>query len=219
MSTARLSVDPPAPADLKVPPAFAGMTIGLFGGSFNPPHAGHVHVAEVALARLGLDRIWIMVTPGNPLKDHNGLPPLSARIAAVRRLAHDSRIVVTGLEAGLGSVYSWQTVARLARSAPGVRFVWIMGADNLATFHHWQHWRRIASAMPMAVIDRPGSTQLAKASPAAAALARYRVPETEAGLLPRLAPPAWTFIHAARVPLSSTQLRRQGLGLAAPSRT
>lgn len=202
---------PPAAADLKIPPAFPGMAIGLFGGSFNPPHAGHAHVAEIALERLELDRVWVMVTPGNPLKERAGLPSLRTRIAAARAVMTDPRVVVTGFEAGLGSSYSWQTVRRLVRSLPSVDFVWIMGADNLASFHRWQHWRRIAGAMPIAVVDRPGSTLAALSSPAAVALRAHRVPEHRAKALRHAAPPAWTFIHAPRIPLSSTDLRRRGV--------
>jgi nicotinate-nucleotide adenylyltransferase len=195
--------------DLLIPPVTPGLAVGLFGGSFNPPHRGHAHVAEVALERLGLDRVWIMVTPGNPLKDHAGLPSLAERIAATRALVRDPRVVVTGFEATLGSAFSWTTVVRLSRSLPSVRFVWIMGADNLANFHRWQHWRRIAAALPIAVIDRPGSTLAAQSSAAATALRGARVPETDAADLKNRAPPAWTFLHAPRIPLSSTALRNQ----------
>ncbi len=189
------------------------MSIGLFGGSFNPPHQGHVHVAEVALARLRLDRLWMMVTPGNPLKDHSELPSLATRIAAARALVRDPRILITGFEATLGSSYSWATVRYLARAYPHVRFVWVMGADNLAGFHRWQHWRRIAETVPLAVVDRPGSTLAAHSSPAAGALARFRLSEVDAGGLKTRAAPAWVFIHARRNDLSSTRLRVQGQSL------
>jgi nicotinate-nucleotide adenylyltransferase len=202
---------PLASADLRVPPARAGMRIGLFGGSFNPPHLGHLHVAETALARLGLDRLWVMVTPGNPLKDRDDLPSLARRIAAARRLMDDPRIVVTGFEAAFGTPYTWRTVERLTAQRPAVRFVWVMGADNLAGFHRWQHWRRIASAVPIAVVDRPEASLTTLHSPAAQALARWRCPETEAGRLAEHRAPAWTFLHAPRIALSSTELRRRGL--------
>jgi len=200
-------------ADLKIPPAAQGMSIGLFGGSFNPPHAGHSHVAEVALTRLKLDRIWMMVTPGNPLKEQAGLPDLATRIRATRRLVHDPRIIVTGFEATLGSPYSWVTVRHLQQTFPHVRFVWIMGADNLAGFHRWQHWRRIAATLPIAVVDRPGSTLAAHSSPAAAMLMRNRLSEGETALLKSKPAPAWIFVHARHNPLSSTALRSQGQGL------
>ncbi|MEJ1160261.1 nicotinate-nucleotide adenylyltransferase [Prosthecomicrobium sp. N25] len=197
-----------------MPPAYPGMTIGLFGGSFNPPHRGHAHVAEIALERLGLDRVWVMVTPGNPLKERQGLPSLDRRIAATRATMPDPRIVVTGFEAALGSAYSWATVRHLTRTRPGVRFVWVMGADNLGTFHRWQNWRRIVDAVPIAIVDRPGSTLAALSSRAAATMVRHRVPEAEASALAGRAPPAWVFLHAPRVPLSSTGLRAAGRGLA-----
>jgi nicotinate-nucleotide adenylyltransferase len=204
-------------ADLKIPPAVPRMSIGLFGGTFNPPHVGHAHVAEVALTRLKLDRIWMMVTPGNPLKERAGLPDLATRIRATRRLVQDPRIIVTGFEATLGSAYSWVTVRHLQQSFPYVRFVWIMGADNLAGFHRWQHWRRIAATVPIAVIDRPGSTLAAHSSPAAAMLMRYRISESETALLKSKSAPAWIFVHARRNPVSSTELRSQGQGLAPPT--
>jgi len=204
-------------ADLKIPPAVPRMSIGLFGGTFNPPHEGHAHVAEVALTRLKLDRIWMMVTPGNPLKERVGLPDLATRIRATRNLIQDPRITVTGFEATLGSSYSWVTVRHLKRAFPHVRFVWIMGADNLAGFHRWQHWRRIAATVPIAVIDRPGSTLAAHSSPAAAMLMRYRLRESESAMLKSKSAPAWIFVHAQRNSLSSTALRSQGQGLAASS--
>lgn len=200
-----------APADLRVPPVVAGMRIGLLGGTFNPPHLGHLHVAETALARLGLDRLWVMVTPGNPLKDRTELPSLARRILAARRLMDDPRIVVTAFEETFGSPYTWRTIERLVSMRPAVRFVWVMGADNLAGFHRWQHWRRIASAVPIAIVDRPDASLTALHSPAALALGRWRRPETDAGRLAERSTPAWTFLHAPRIALSSTDLRRRGL--------
>ncbi|MDR3496472.1 MAG: nicotinate-nucleotide adenylyltransferase [Ancalomicrobiaceae bacterium] len=201
------------PDDLKIPLATPGMAIGLLGGSFNPPHAGHLHVATVALARLGLDRLWMLVTPGNPLKERAGLPDLATRIEATRALARDPRIVVTGFEATLGSAYSWVTIRHLVRTFPRVNFVWVMGADNLAGFHRWQHWRRIATTVPLAIVDRPGSTLSAQSSPAAAALARSRLKEAAAATLIGRPAPAWVFLHARRNELSSSRLRAEGRGL------
>jgi nicotinate-nucleotide adenylyltransferase len=134
------------------------MRIGLFGGSFNPPHRGHVHATELALKRVGLDRVWWLVSPGNPLKETRGLPPLASRMEAARAIARDPRIVVTGLEAEIGTRYTYDTVAYLRRRCPGVRFVWIMGADILSQLPQWQRWRGIAELVPFAVIDRPGAT-------------------------------------------------------------
>jgi nicotinate-nucleotide adenylyltransferase len=183
------------------------MRIGLMGGSFNPAHAGHRLVALTALRRLRLDRVWWLVTPGNPLKDNARLPPLAARIAAAQAVADHPRIDATGLEAALGTRYTHDTVEELARRCPGVRFVWIMGADNLLQFHRWQRWRDIAAALPIAVVDRPGATLTAPGAPAAVALAGRRLREADAAALPLARPPAWVFLHGPRSPLSSTRLR------------
>lgn len=190
-------------------PVFApGMRIGLYGGSFNPPHAGHRLVAEQALSALRLDRLWWIVTPGNPLKNNNELPPQAERMAACRALMPDPRVAVTGFEAEIGTRYTYDTILYLKRRCPGVRFVWVMGADSLAGFHRWQKWRDIARMVPMAVVDRPGSTLRASASKAAQVLRRDRVDESDAVLLPRLRPPAWVFLYGRRSALSSTALRR-----------
>jgi nicotinate-nucleotide adenylyltransferase len=191
----------------QMPLAFPGQRVGLMGGTFNPPHEGHAVCAVTALRRLELDQLWWMVTPGNPLKGHDGLPSLAERMAASRRLAADPRIKVTGFEAALGTPYTYETLRYVTRRLPGVDFVWVMGADNLAGFHRWQRWRDIARLVPMAVVDRPGWRLKALASPAALGLARYRVPETLAGNLPTLAPPAWALLSTRLSEASSTALR------------
>ena len=140
-----------------------GLRVGLFGGSFNPAHEAHRAASLLALRRLRLDRVWWLVTPGNPLKDNRALPPLEERVAIARRVARHPRIDVTGFEADLGVRYSYQSVEYLARRLPTVRFVWIMGADNLARFDRWQRWRAIADLMPMAVVDRMGESLAATA--------------------------------------------------------
>jgi nicotinate-nucleotide adenylyltransferase len=193
----------------RTPAVAAGQRIGLLGGSFNPPHAAHRMASQLALKRLGLDRIWWLVTPGNPLKTRDELADLDDRMAACRRLAADPRIVPTVLESGLPTSFTALTLAYLARRHPRVRFVWIMGADNLAGFHRWQHWREIAATMPIAVVDRPGWRHRAIASPAGRALAPFRVPEERASVLADLAPPCWTFLTGPLSTLSSTALRRQ----------
>lgn len=199
---------PPALAQaLKIPHVEPGMRIGLLGGSFNPPHEGHLNASLIALSRLRLDRLWWIVTPGNPLKDPGELEGLEQRIELSRRMASHPRIDITAFEARYKVRYTQDTLAILARSRPLANFVWIMGADNLATFHRWQNWRRIAAMMPIAVIDRPGSTLSCRSAPAAIALARWRVPESRAKNLATMQPPAWTFLHGPRSPLSSSAIR------------
>ncbi|MBD8905505.1 nicotinate-nucleotide adenylyltransferase [Methylorubrum zatmanii] len=185
------------------------MRIGLYGGSFNPAHAGHLHVSRTALRRLRLNRVWWLVTPGNPLKDRGALAPLQARVAQARTLASDPRIAVTGFEAMIGSRYTIDTLRWLVRRRPGLRFVWIMGADSLGSFHRWRSFEEIMELVPVAVIDRPGHTLTAPAARAAQAFAADRVPEAEASSLASRHPPAWTFLHGPRSELSSTALRNR----------
>jgi nicotinate-nucleotide adenylyltransferase len=194
----------------RLPPFAPGMRIGLLGGSFNPPHDGHALVTRLALTRLDLDRVWWLVTPGNPLKSAAELAALNARVEAARRLVTGPRVAVTDIEAQIGSRYTYGTLAWLERRAPGVRFVWIMGADNLSQFDRWRHWRAIADLTPIAVIDRPGSTLRAMSSRAASTLSRWRVPERCARHFADLAPPALIFLHGPRSKLSSTLLRHGG---------
>ncbi len=177
------------------------------GGSFNPAHEGHAIVAATALRRLGLARVWWLVSPGNPLKDHDDLAPLSHRLAATRNLATDSRFNITAFEQDLETPYTAATLAFLKRRFPATRFVWIMGADNLATFHNWQQWRDIAKTFPIAVVDRPEWHFPSLAQKAARVLGQSRVPEAMAQTLPYQTPPAWTFLTTRLSTLSSTGLR------------
>jgi nicotinate-nucleotide adenylyltransferase len=183
------------------------MKIGLFGGTFDPPHDAHRAACLIAMRRLGLDRVWWLVTPGNPLKDTRGLSPLQERIAAAKKLANNPRIVVTGVEAMIATRYTFDTLGYLKAHCPGVDFVWIMGADNLRSFHRWENWRGIASLVPIAVVDRLGPSLYAAGGTAAQALARFRVPEAAARTLPGRKPPAWVYLHGLKSPLSSTALR------------
>jgi nicotinate-nucleotide adenylyltransferase len=197
----------PAFPERIMPPHAPGMRIGLFGGTFDPPHEAHLAATLLALKRLKLDRVWWLVTPGNPLKDTRGLAPLKTRIAAARALTHHPRIDVTGLEAVINTRYTYDTIKWLVARCPGVHFVWIMGADNLRSFHRWQKWRGITKLVPFAVIDRLGPSLYAGASPAGQALNHARIAEVDAASLPFRAPPAWVFIHGLKSPLSSTALR------------
>jgi nicotinate-nucleotide adenylyltransferase len=183
------------------------MCIGLFGGTFDPPHAAHLGATLLAMRRLRLDRMWWLVTPGNPLKDTRGLRPLQERMDDARRLANHPRIDVTGLEAVINTRYTYDTLKFLVRRCPGVHFVWVMGADNLRSFYRWQNWREIANLLPIAVVDRMGSSLYATGGRAAQALARFRLPEHTAPELAKKKPPAWLYLHGLKSPLSSTALR------------
>ena len=194
---------------VRLPPFAAGQAIGLLGGSFNPPHQGHALASHLALTRARLDRVWWLATPGNPLKSHADLLDLRTRIAAGQALAHDPRIAVTGIESEIGSRYTADTLRYLSRRAAGARFVWIMGADNLAQFHRWRDWEEIAALVPLLIVDRPGSSFAPLSSRAALALARWRVTERDASGLAWLKPPAWVFLHGPRSSASSTALRRK----------
>lgn len=201
---------PRGPAFTHLPPHGPGMRIGLFGGTFNPPHAGHVLASLTALRRLGLDSVWWLVTPGNPLKDTAGLPSLAARMAAARALARDPRIRVTAPEASLGTRYTVDLLRALRRACPGVEFVWIMGSDNLVQLDRWRRWQDIARLATIAVVDRPGTTLKATASRAGHWLARYRFDEARARRGPVIGPPGLVILHGPRSPLSSTDLRKRG---------
>jgi nicotinate-nucleotide adenylyltransferase len=192
---------------LVLPPHAPGLRIGLFGGTFDPPHAAHLAASLLALKRLQLDRIWWLVTPGNPLKDTRNLQPLEQRIAAARKLADHPRIDISGLEAVINTRYTYDTLSYLVQRCPGVHFVWVMGADNMRSFYRWQNWRGIANLMPMAVVDRMGSSLYAINGRAGLALARFRLPEHAATTLARREPPAWIYLHGLKSPLSSTALR------------
>jgi nicotinate-nucleotide adenylyltransferase len=193
---------------VRLPPFAAGQTIGLLGGSFNPPHRGHVLASHLALTRARLDRLWWLATPGNPLKSSADLAALRARIDAAQALARDPRVAVTGFESEIGSRYTADTLRYLSARAPGARFVWIMGADNLAQFHRWRDWREIAVSVPILVVDRPGASFAALSAQAAQALARWRRPESAAGRLAQMKAPAWIFLHGPRSSASSTALRQ-----------
>jgi nicotinate-nucleotide adenylyltransferase len=189
--------------------ARAGQAIGLLGGSFDPAHEGHVHVTREALRRFGLDAVWWLVSPGNPLKPH-GPAPLPGRLLRARALMRHPRVTVTDIEARIGTRYTAETLQQLAVLYPGVRFVWLMGADNLASFHRWERWETIMARVPVGVIARPGSRISARMSKAAVRFARFRVPAAAARGLARHRPPAWCFVNVPLVALSSSAIRARG---------
>lgn len=184
----------------------AGMRVGLLGGSFDPAHAGHVHIAREALKRFGLDRVVLLASPGNPLKA-NPPAPLEDRLAQARALADHPAILISGIEARLGTRLTADTLTRLVALHPGVRFVWLMGADNLAQLHRWGRWRTILRTMPVGVLARPGHGLVAGRAPAARIFRGARLPVREARLLPLQAPPAWCYVPVPMVRLSSSEIR------------
>jgi len=198
----------PSPV-LRLPAFRPGMRIGLFGGSFDPAHDGHLRVSLEALRVLRVDQVWWLVSPQNPLKVNTPSNDLARRIAAAIGVARHPAIRVTGIEADLGTTYTAETLARLLPRLPGVAAVWMMGADNLATFNRWRDWQRIAAALPIAVFNRPGLGLRALASPAARALSRFRLDAGDASLLAVTQPPAWIFLPSPHIDISSTALRNR----------
>lgn len=182
--------------------------VGLLGGSFNPAHAGHRHISLEALKRLGLDEVWWLVSPANPLKDPAVLAPYETRLAQAKAMAAHPRIRVLDIEQKLDTRYTIDTVKALQRHYPSARFIWLMGADNMAGFHYWRRWQEIAACIPVAVVDRLPYHYGALGGRFAHYFAAYRVHESRARLLASLPPPAWTYLFIPPHPLSSTQLRK-----------
>jgi nicotinate-nucleotide adenylyltransferase len=180
---------------------------GLLGGSFNPAHRGHRHISLAALDALGLDEIWWLVSPGNPLKAQRGMAPLRARLASARLAARGAPIRVTAIERTMGTVYTADTLARLVRRFPKRRFIWLMGADNLAQFHRWRDWRRIAALVPIAVVTRPGYGGAALKAPAWGWLRRFVRPAAMARNWTMWRPPALVLLSLPPDPTSATALR------------
>ncbi len=181
--------------------------IGLLGGSFNPAHQGHREISLAALALLGLDEVWWLVSPQNPLKSVAGMAPFADRVDAARKVAADPRIKVTDIEARLGTRYTADTLRKLCETQRGCRFVWLMGADNLAQISEWKDWQQIFHLLPIAVFDRPTYTYKAMAAQAARRFQAFRRPEQAAGRLAITPPPAWTFMHHRLNPISATEIR------------
>ena len=191
------------------PIAFPGMRIGILGGSFDPAHEGHAHITREALRRFGLDRVWWMVSPGNPLKAH-GPAPLPARMAEARRVMPDPRVDITDIEAQLGTRYTAQTLRRIKAIYPGVHFVWLMGADNLAQFYRWENWRQILEMTPVGVLARPNARMAARRSRTARIYAHSRLPQQDAHMLPVSATPVWCFVDVPMSDMSSSEIRAAG---------
>ncbi len=184
-----------------------GQRVGLFGGSFNPAHDGHAHVAQTALARLKLDSVIWLVSPQNPLKSAHETASLAERMQSARARARGPRMIVSDAETRIGSVYTIDTLRALKARFPRVKFVWIMGADNLQSLHRWRGWLEIMREVPVAVIARPGAEVKSRSAPAARRFARYRLSSREAPRLADHAPPAWLYLRAPLNFASSTALR------------
>ncbi len=180
---------------------------GLLGGSFNPAHRGHRRISLAAIEALGLDEIWWLVSPGNPLKDEEGMAPLAARLASARRAARRSLIRATAIERRLGTIYTVDTLAALVRRFPDRRFIWLMGADNLAQFHLWRDWRKIAAMVPIAVIGRPGYDGAALKAPAWGWLRGFVRPAAMARKWTEWRPPALVLLELPPDPTSATAIR------------
>ncbi|WGM40845.1 nicotinate-nucleotide adenylyltransferase [Caulobacter sp. NIBR1757] len=186
-----------------------GMRVGLYGGSFNPVHEGHLHVARTAITRLNLDRVIWLVSPQNPLKSSKDTAPLKQRLADVTRAIGDSRMIVSDIETRLGSQFTIDTLRLLKARYPGVHFVWIMGADSLKDVHRWRGWTQLMREVPVAVVSRPWASLKARLSPAARRFARYRHPAREAPLLATLKAPAWVYLRGPFNFASSTAMRER----------
>lgn len=192
-----------------LPRARRGQVIGLLGGSFDPPHEGHAHITREALKRFQLDGVWWLISPGNPLKSE-GPAPLARRLQAAERVIQHPRVQLTDIEARIGTRYTAETLTQLQRLYPGVRFIWLMGADNLAGFHRWDRWEQIMHQVPMGVIARPGRRLTARMSKAADVYARFRIRGRDARALRMAKAPAWCFINVPMDHSSSTAIRARG---------
>lgn len=183
--------------------------MGLLGGSFNPAHAGHRHVAEMALRHLRLDQVWLLVSPGNPLKPAAGMAAFADRLTSARSLSRNPYILATGIESQLHTRYTVDTLRALKIRFPRVRFVWLMGADNLVQLPAWNEWLEIARLAPFAVLPRPTYNPRALAGQAARRLRPARVPDHTAAALAAMSPPAWVFLPVRQNHLSATAIRKQ----------
>jgi nicotinate-nucleotide adenylyltransferase len=194
-----------SPRPIKTP----GARIGLLGGSFNPAHDGHRHISLIALRRLGLDQVWWLVSPQNPLKSSDEMAPFEDRLAQAGNMADHPKLHVSDIEQKLGTTYSVDTIAELQSRNPDVNFVWLMGGDNLAMFHKWHRWQDIMTGLPVCVMARPGYLREASTSPAARRFASSKISDLDAKFLPSLEAPAWALLQERLHPQSATQIRRQ----------
>jgi nicotinate-nucleotide adenylyltransferase len=191
------------------PYARAGQVVGLLGGSFDPAHDGHVHITKAALERFGLDRVWWLISPANPLKTR-GPAPIGERMAAAKSVMQHPRVTITDIEERLGTRYTAQTIVALQAAYPGVHFVWLMGADNLAQFHRWQDWREIMERVPVGVLARPGDRISARMSKTARLYRAHRLIGRASQLLARAEAPMWSFVNLPMSQSSSTAIRAAG---------
>ncbi len=196
--------------DFDLPYSSPGQRVGLLGGSFDPPHAGHVHISREALKRFGLDQVWWLVSPGNPLKTR-GPAPLKQRIKACRALLQHPRIHVSDFEAQAGTRYTAQTLVALQKARADARFVWLMGADNLAQLDQWQDWQKIMERVPVGVLARPGQRISAQTSRAARIYDFARLKMSNSQMLGQVQAPAWCFANVPMMDISSTRLRQNGV--------
>jgi nicotinate-nucleotide adenylyltransferase len=187
-----------------------GRRIGLLGGSFNPAHDGHRHISQLALSRLGLDEVWWLVSPQNPLKSEVGMASFESRLESAYSIAGDRRIRVSAIEAELGTRYTADTLKALQNRYPAARFVWLMGADNLVQISRWRAWAEIFRTIPIAVFARDSYDSKALSELASVRFRRARIPERAARLLPDAAPPAWVFLRIKPHPATATELRQNG---------
>ena len=194
--------------------AAAGGRIGLLGGSFNPAHEAHVHISLVAMRRLGLDAVWWLVSPQNPLKSVSGMAPLARRLQQARAVAQHPRLHVSAPEVGLGTRYTADTVVALRAQFPLARLAWLMGGDSMTHFHHWHDWPRIARAVPLVVVARPGHTVRALSSVAGQRLRSWRVKDANALFSGKL--PAWIYLEERLSAVSATALRASGAWVPGP---
>ena len=191
------------------PVAGAGQAVGLLGGSFDPAHEGHVHITRTAMKRFGLDRIWWLVSPSNPLKKR-GPAPLAMRVDRARDVMRHPRVEVTDIERRLGTRYTAQTIAALQKRYPDVKFVWLMGADNLAQFHLWQDWRWIMKNVPVGVLARPNDRISARLSKAAQVYRNDMLTGRASHALANGPAPRWCFVNLPMSDQSSTAIRSAG---------